>query len=196
MRILVLFLIVSGFLVVTYFSGPKNTPQQAPALTYEAQSSPVVSPSPVITNPTIAIRNKTTGEVKQIPESQKTNFVPTPQSKNVSNTSSPTPAFTPNPYEIKPSNMSSALAVIVYSNLGNEKTKYIRQFANGSDDLNLAIHNFALMLDKNPNIAASLMVYIMNKNSQRSSNTTIEDLEDKIDTLNNKIEDLNDNLGY
>lgn len=101
---------------------------------------------------------------------------------------------TPNPYSSKPTNMSWALASIVLLDLGSEKTKYIKMFANGTNDLALATHNMALMLDKNPNIAAAILAYIVGKNSQNSS-STIDDLESKIDDLEDKVDDINDALG-
>lgn len=132
-----------------------------------------------------------TGPINKLPIGS-----PTPANSKVK-TQPKTINNTPNPYNSRASNMSSAIATVVFSDLGSERTKYIKQFANGIDDLALATHNFALMLDKNPNIAASILVYIVSKNSQGSSgSTTLDDLESKIDDLEDKIDELNNVVQY
>lgn len=163
MYILRFILIVSGMLVATYFSGPKNSPEQFNSPPQgQVQALPSNSPSSNNKEATVTIRNKTTGEFKQVPKSQVESYVSTPQ-----------------PKVVNPSDKALKLSVYVF--LGsNEKQRsdLINKFSNGTNDPKEAIKKLALLLDSNPEAMAltekAVAQDIANKKSQSDSQAILE----------------------
>ncbi len=167
MSVLGFILIISGLLVVTYFSGPKSSSEQSKTLLPpqgQVTALPVNSPSPSNKEEMVTIRNKTTGEVKQVLKSAVANYVSTPQ---------------PQPKVIKASDKPLRLAAFIFATSNeNQRNEFINKFSNGTNDSSVAVKNLALLLDSKPEAMAlaekTVAQYVANKKSQEESNAIVE----------------------
>lgn len=206
-------LLISGLLVVTYFSGPKsnseqnNQPQpaqgqietlpvkQAESSNYDYEKAKaaglsdeeiqnyIATKSP---NGTVTIRNKATGEIQKIPKSQLTNYVSSSK---------------PQPKVVKASD--KALKLSIYAFLAsNEKQRndLINKFSNGTNDLKEAIKNLALLLDSNSEAMAvvdkTVAQDIANKKSQEESNAVLEYNKKEYERLKAEVDSLPSSTNY
>lgn len=87
-------------------------------------------------------------------------------------TSTPKPIVSIIPIPVKPTSKSISLATSLFSYAGSEKSQLIKKFANGTDDLSLAITNFALALDKDPEwakkVELAIYAYLLSKGTQNN----------------------------
>lgn len=157
-------LIVTGLLTVTYFSGPKNTPQQSSLPQQsQAQALPVSSPTPDNNEAMITIRNKKTGEVKQVPQSQVSNYTQATQQPKV----------------VQPSEKALKLSAYIFLAVNDDqRNELISKLSIKKDDLKSAITNFALLLDSKPEgmaLAEKLVAEdLAKKKSQAESEAILE----------------------
>lgn len=179
MPIIGFILIVSGLLVVTYFSGPQsNSDQNIQTSPHEGQviALPITSPSPTPNEAMVTIRNKKTGETKQVPKSQVSNYVSTPQ---------------PQPKATKASDKALKLAIYILS-FSNEKqrTEFVNKFSEGKNDLALAVNNLALFLDSKPEALTLAEKTVAQDLANRKSQEEIEYHEREYQ----RLKELNDSL--
>lgn len=177
MHILGFILIVSGVLIVTYFSGPNSSSNQSIEPTPQGQVSalPINSPGSD-KEEMVTTRNKTTGEVKQIPKSEVANYVATPK---------------PQPKATKASDKALKLAIYILT-FSNEKQRIelINKLSNGKNDLALAISNLALFLDSKPEALALAEKTVAQDLANRKSQEELEYHEKEYQ----RLKELNDSL--
>lgn len=187
MPIIGFILIVSGLLVVTYFSGSKSSSQQTnPPPQAQVQALPVNSS---ITSYFDYAEAKAAGysdqEINQYLASK-------------GQVGQPNNSIMPKPQVTKPSDRALKLATLLFLNAGNQKTELTKKFANGTDNLQLAINNFALMLDKDPQkttiLEVALFDYLAKQQSQNNSQSTLNDLDWKLHGIENQLDDIKSTL--
>lgn len=142
MHILGVVLVAVVLLTGIYFTGPKSNSSQViqpSPPSGQVQALPINSPTPDNKETMITIRNKKTGETKQVPQSQVSNYAQATQQPKVIQAS------------------DKALKLSVYAFVAsNEKQKndLISKFSNGTNDLKEAVKNLALLLDSKPEALA------------------------------------------
>jgi len=142
MHIVGVVLIAVVLLTGVYFTGPRSNSNQAtqPLLSSgQVQTLPINSPTPDNKETMVTIRNKKTGETKQVTQSQVSNYT----------------QVTQQPKAVQPSEKALKLSAYVFV-VSNEKQRndLISQFSNGANDLKEAVKNLALLLDSKPEAIA------------------------------------------
>lgn len=186
MHILGFILIVSGLLIVTYSPGPKSSSENAePPPQGQVAALPINSPNPNNKEDTVTIRNKKTGEVKQVPKSEVTNYVPTPQ---------------PQPKATKASDKALKLAIYILTfSSEKQKTEFVNKFSDGKNDLALAVNNLALFLDSKPEALALAEKTVAQDLANRKSQEELEYHEkeyQRLKELNNSLNTSSNSYSY